>query len=495
MSGTHTLVNEFGQLRHGHTSEADPHKVQWHDASTFHRGDPDAHEREASWSQPGWSRNGNHWNFVESERERLIADAHAKHDAARKRALGWSYAPAYGSSHEARPNWISPSETPPVQISSKSEPELEPAATTGDTDTIDVQQLSERITNAEALALGVHQQLATTDGKVSTLESALVGAARQDALEAVNEKLISLEQAQARRVTIVMRGAPQDLERVLPDGLRHDKFELLLRLATALDPVDRNIWIAGPAGAGKTHAAHTLAEALGLPFEYTGAVDTSYKVSGYMNAAGGYVATSLRRMYENGGVWLADEVDGSSPNATLELNAMLANDFASFPDKMVQRHPDFICLAAANTWGHGGDANYVGRNKLDSAFLDRFVTITWPYDPVLERERAQHEVWVRVVQAVRDEATRQGAMFVISPRASIKGAQLLRAGLSRAETVEAIFGRYRSHSAWPKVGKAAEDFCREPAPVQASTNGAVPAASKTNLTVNMNGVRVFGSSR
>jgi hypothetical protein len=39
----------------------------------------------------------------------------------------------------------------------------------------------------------------------------------------------------------------------------------------------------------------------------------------------------------------------------------------SFPDGTIDRHPDCIVIASANTWGFGGDANYVARYKADAA--------------------------------------------------------------------------------------------------------------------------------
>ena len=36
------------------------------------------------------------------------------------------------------------------------------------------------------------------------------------------------------------------------------------------------------------------------------------------------------------------------------------------------KHEDFVAIGAANTFGAGADAQYVGRNALDAATLDRF---------------------------------------------------------------------------------------------------------------------------
>jgi hypothetical protein len=68
--------------------------------------------------------------------------------------------------------------------------------------------------------------------------------------------------------------------------------------------------------------------------------------------------------------------------------------------------------------------------------------------------------WIGVVQKTRALVSQIGAKIVVSPRASIKGAQLLRAGIAPKFIVEAIFGRYRAETAWTQVGIHAEEFAK-----------------------------------
>jgi cobaltochelatase CobS len=92
-------------------------------------------------------------------------------------------------------------------------------------------------------------------------------------------------------------------------------------------------------------------------------------------------------VYENGGVFLLDEIDAADANAMVAINAALANRVMANPNGKVHvRHDKCFILAAANTWGRGGDHQYVGRNQLDAATLDRFVlsTIGVEYDLELE---------------------------------------------------------------------------------------------------------------
>lgn len=188
----------------------------------------------------------------------------------------------------------------------------------------------------------------------------------------------TLEALVPRRV-VVERG---DSGEVVDLGLQHEKFELLLRLCGARRPDGNrlNIWLTGPTQSGKTTAARNVARALGLPFYAESSLDEDYKVTGYRQPSGEVVRTQFREAMEKGGIFLADEADNWNPSAWTALNAPLANGFGVFPDGIVPRHPDCIIIAAANTWGLGANAEYVGRNRLDAATLARFrPQIEWHY--------------------------------------------------------------------------------------------------------------------
>jgi hypothetical protein len=167
----------------------------------------------------------------------------------------------------------------------------------------------------------------------------------------------------------------------------------------------------------------------------------------------------------------------------MELNQALSNSKMSFPDGTIDRHDNCIVIASANTWGFGGDANYVARYKADAASLDRFVTVSWDYDPNFERALASNDEWCRIVQQVRAAAEQQEAKIVISPRATLNGCELINSGaFTPEEIVEVVFGRYRQIDDWPTIGRAAEDFARrDPSQAPAAqpafaphTNGTTP---------------------
>ena len=212
-------------------------------------------------------------------------------------------------------------------------------------------------------------------------------------------------------------------------GVQHFQFEKLLKYVQTKN----NIFLVGSAGSGKTTAAENVAKALGVKYYFTGAIVSEYKLTGFIDAQGRIVNTEFRKAYEHGGLFLFDEIDASFPQAILAFNAALANNYMDFPDRKVKRHKDFYCIAAANTFGTGADRQYVGRNQLDAATLDRFITLNWEIDETLEHELAKNYEWVNYVQKARKAASKIGERHIISPRASMQGADLLRIGIDRKE--------------------------------------------------------------
>lgn len=236
-------------------------------------------------------------------------------------------------------------------------------------------------------------------------------------------------------------------------GVQHVQFADLLALCSVRDHdgMPLNVWLAGPAGSGKTTAARNVAKALGLKFYFNGAIDTEYKLLGFTDATGKIVRRAFREAWEHGGVYLFDEVDASMPGATLALNAALANGTCDFPDGNIPRHPDCVMIAAANTWGTGATNEYVGRNKLDGAFLDRFVPMAWQYDEALEKALAGHDAWVNKVQRVRRAVGELGIRHIVSPRASYSGAAMLKHGMSEASVIEMTLRKGLTDDQWRSV--------------------------------------------
>lgn len=228
-------------------------------------------------------------------------------------------------------------------------------------------------------------------------------------------------------------------------GSRHKQLTDLITILGAGLPT----LMVGPAGTGKTHAAKQAADALGFKFYAmsVGAQTSKADIIGYMSASGHYVTTAFRKAYEEGGVFLMDEIDAGNANVIIQVNAALSNGYASFPDKMVDRHENFIFVASANTFGDGASRQYVGRNQLDAATLDRFTFLTWDIDLDLEEilagSTAEGKKWLKAVRGVRDWAGKNVDRVIVSPRAVERGVALLNAGMPYTKVIDrALLGSF-----------------------------------------------------
>lgn len=304
------------------------------------------------------------------------------------------------------------------------------------------------------------------------------GVDRDEIAEIVREEVVRV--GIARKVEVTRHDGT-----VSNVGVQHSSFEALLRIVAQRV----NVWLPGPAGSGKTSAAHAVAEGLTLPFYAVsvGPQTSQSQLLGYYDANGKYVTTQLRQAYEHGGVFLLDEVDAGSPAVLVTINALLANGHASFPDAVVERHKDFVLIAAGNTYGQGADRQYVGRQQLDAATLDRFAVLDWEYDPTLEAHYAglpldvfdglpKAKAWKFLptddaanVQARCEEYAREavkirravagfgkGLRLLVGPRSTYTGLALLRAGFRVQDVLELVVWKGCDKDTRAKVEAAAK---------------------------------------
>jgi cobaltochelatase CobS len=234
-------------------------------------------------------------------------------------------------------------------------------------------------------------------------------------------------------------------------GKVHKSFEKLLAVASNR----LHAFLVGEAGSFKTSSAEKVAKTLGLEYSSISVCmqTTASSLLGYMDATGNYVSTEFRKRYETGGVFILDEIDNGNANVLSVLNSALANGSCAFADGMVAKHKDFILIATANTFGNGANAQYVGRNQLDSATLDRFVTIEWNYDEALEMAIASNKDWCAVVQKYRFAVSKLGLRLVVSPRATFQGEKLLASGLKEKDVIKMVITRGASADQIKKINE------------------------------------------
>lgn len=261
-------------------------------------------------------------------------------------------------------------------------------------------------------------------GSLGILEHALMVAIREQSIPVIEEDLrkqctqllqdfIKKEYGTIeRKVVTVVDGERKEL----PAGtFLHDKFDDVLKFVSKNKPV----FLTGPAGSGKNHLCKQVADALGLKFYFTNAVTQEYKLTGFTDANGNYQPTQFYEAFKNGGLFMLDEMDASIPDVLVILNAAIANRYFDFPAPIgyVEAHPDFRVIAAGNTTGHGADYEYVGRNQLDGASLDRFSVIPIDYSTEIENGIAGDIELADFCREFRKASQKVGVQVIVSYRA------------------------------------------------------------------------------
>jgi hypothetical protein len=230
-------------------------------------------------------------------------------------------------------------------------------------------------------------------------------------------------------------------------GLTHKQFASALKFVTARNAsgYPLPVWFYGNAGGGKSHMFRQIAQALGFGsyvIRGLGPTDTLSSIVGFKNHLTGEFVPGLitPEIYGKGGFVAFDEVANADPSVPIGLNDLVAGIDYRFPNgELVKKSKDFYLVASDNTNGLGSRAGFV-RNKLDISSLTRFAFFRLDYDDHLEIALAGDATWAAYVQKVRafvGKSTMTAPVF-ITPRASINGAALLRAGLPIADVCDAV---------------------------------------------------------
>lgn len=257
------------------------------------------------------------------------------------------------------------------------------------------------------------------------IESEIMGQVEQKVHDFIKDEYGTIE----RKITTVVDG-----KKVPMAGVQHERFETVLKFVANDEPV----FLTGPAGSGKNVLCKQVAEALGLKFYFTNAVTQEYKLTGFTDAMGNYQETQFYKAFKNGGLFMLDEIDASIPEVLVILNAAIANRYFDFPAPIgyVEAHPDFRVIAAGNTVGTGADYQYVGRNQLDAASLDRFAIVRIDYSESIENSVAcgDHEL-ADFCREYRKSALKAGQQVIVSYRAIGRLAKMSQI-LSKEEALE-----------------------------------------------------------
>jgi MoxR-like ATPase len=327
----------------------------------------------------------------------------------------------------------------------------------------------------------------STEERDGTLESAMRRIAREEdykVVTAVDANFQAISKELARIAKIAKRtggnGVSGNTTIILDkqagitvqiDGELHEAFE---RVMKAIHAGFRNIWLAGPAGCGKSVLAKQISDALaktgftnGDYWEQSMSVGaTEALFFGRLLPFGEagqfeYMETDWVRIYEHGGVTLLDEIDGSDANMLLSLNGPIEQGRMSLPARrgntMAKRADNHILLAAANTWGHGAQREYAGRNALDSAFLTRFegAEFDMDYDRDLEKRLCADRELLAEIWRIRDVMRTTGIRRKWGSTRTVVRANLWRkSGMSVRAAVRTMLGGSWTPDDLAKIGYA-----------------------------------------
>jgi cobaltochelatase CobS len=142
----------------------------------------------------------------------------------------------------------------------------------------------------------------------------------------------------------------------------------------------------------------------------------------------------------------------------LVANSSLANGSLALPNRtdapVSTRHPDSVIIAAANTYGSGPDRQYVGRNQLDTAFLNRFTctTIAVDYDRELESSlTGDAHICARVWQ-IRDKVAELKLRRVVGTRDLLAIVRLVKGAGETLDQALTAFSEGWTHDERVKCG-------------------------------------------
>jgi hypothetical protein len=324
----------------------------------------------------------------------------------------------------------------------------------------------------------------------NSARSTLMGAARK-----IREALAGLEKHQAIKKIVEIQHPGGTVE-TDPNEVFHPAFDRLIRLCAA----GKHSFMPGPTGAGKTHLAGQVARyipnpdgSVGRPF---GSISCRIGMPDYellgrslpQDTTGNfrYVPSDFVRCFEQGGVFLLDEVDAGDSNALLTINSALANgflpvparselppgvtweDFKANPGKYpgygptAYKHPRFVLIAAANTWGSGADRLYVGRNQLDEATLDRFrsYVVSVNYDENAERRFCPEPALINILHDWRKKIFDGRLERVLSTRTIREAYQSIVVDKCQpfVEFAESFFGGWAETEVVAVTGKPLNEY-------------------------------------
>jgi hypothetical protein len=225
-----------------------------------------------------------------------------------------------------------------------------------------------------------------------------------------------------------------------------------------------DLYLYGPAGTGKSTMARIMVEHFsaitgdasilaingGVPW-FSGPLRNEVDVTGYKDALGRYIESTIARAFRSGGVLLLDEMDGSDASVLLLLNDALANRQLSTADGIV--HMDgapLLVIGTGNTVASGADNGYT-RNAQDVSTLDRMTCVPIGYDANIEVEMAGSVGLANFFRNVRSALNKDGRDYPITYRSMARTGRAFPRCRDASERAQVLYDCTPLHRVQPDV--------------------------------------------
>ena len=269
-----------------------------------------------------------------------------------------------------------PKPQPQPQTTKEEETTTTSETTTKSNDTMNTTANNNGIEQVANIFASLQNEAYNNGYKVATEEAA----AKIDDLTAQVEELKNKPTTSGTVINITIEGSTT--QKVIQSIVNPNAEELIDYLKEG-----ENVFLWGPAGAGKNVLGEQLAEMLCVAFYYMNTVYTKYDITGFTDAQGNYIPTAVINWLKdpNGGLMFFDEMCTNSPEANTAINALLANKYIVLQNgEVLKMSPRHYVVAADNTNGLGATEEYNGRYKMDESTRDRFAFFFIDYDAAVE---------------------------------------------------------------------------------------------------------------
>lgn len=190
----------------------------------------------------------------------------------------------------------------------------------------------------------------------------------------------------------------------------------------------QNIWMVGPAGCGKTTICQTVGDRLGIPVTIipcgAGTSATTFLGYKYPEREG----SPFVHAFAQEGIIVLDEFTALESQVAQIVNGALANGELCATIGTYQRHERCFIIATSNTFGKGGDRQYVANQQLDASTIDRFAGGIVEIDYSREYESQFDPEVAQFVWNLREIVKTNGFREIVSTRAIIAACKLKAAG-------------------------------------------------------------------